>query len=156
MLASAAMGEASSSALLEARAVYDKEPCTRSFEEDVCSHLEHGFLYSSPELFIMARPVDRYASEEFILNPDYTFIKPNCWLVWLCAGRIPRIWHALSLTGLHLPFVGFQRSNRLRYYEFTKLYAKLSARTYPSSDSLLQGRRPCPETTEASDADYGC
>src|SRR5689334_6772592 len=42
---------------LQAAAVYEREPCARTFEEDLYLHLMHGTVISTPEVFAMVRPV---------------------------------------------------------------------------------------------------
>jgi len=126
------------SPLAQAKAVYDREPCARSFEEDLALHLEHGHVHSTPAYFIMGRPVDTDFVEDLILDPVYHFTHPNCWLIWLYAGSLSLAFRHFN-DNLHLPWIAFQRRNQLRFYNSERLYAKitgLAARRNP----LLQGQ----------------
>ena len=53
----------------EARAVYDREPCRRTFNEDLELHLMNGLVFSTPEFFLMGRAVPRGACHADIINP---------------------------------------------------------------------------------------
>ena len=112
-------------------------------------------MFSTPELFMMGRPIvksDDGLMVELALDPSHEFIGFDCWLVWLCAGNLLE---ALRLTPFRLPWIAFQRNNKLRFLRADKLYAKIASMA-ARRNSLLQGRRPCPQAAETSDADYGC
>ena len=82
----------------EAKAVYLRRKSTRCFEEDLCAHLEHGYMYSGPDLFVMARPV--LLRMDGAGKPNLADVaglgnlgidqerEANCWFVWLAAGRL--------------------------------------------------------------------
>lgn len=98
-----------------AAAVYAREPCARTFREDLEAHLLHGYVWSSPTAFVMARPVNRLAPRELIVNPWHVFAEEevDCWLVYLAAGCRTEIWGACPKW---LPFVMWERNNVLRTY----------------------------------------
>lgn len=148
------MVEASSGVLCKAAAVYQREWCANSFEEDLALHLEHAYVISTPDLFMMGRPIDRWEdNEQLIFDIAFRFPRPNCWLVWLCAGDISL---ALKMAPFRLPWVAFQRNNRLRYHEFDRLYDKLSARAHTGSDPFLQGLAQGSQASTASVSDNRC
>lgn len=119
----------------KAIAVYEQEPCVRSFYEDLALHFEHGYVISTPKAFVMGRPVDRYASEQCILDPSYSFQTQNAWLVWLAAGDLR---HVLGLMPFPLPWIGYERNNVLRFVRLERFYEHF-ALVHRKRDSLLQG-----------------
>lgn len=98
-----------------AMAVYRNEPCARSFFDDFTLHMKHGFVFSTPDYFIMGRPVNSKAAEAQIVDPACTF-KPeecDCWHVYLMAGDVTKVWNIMPYP---LPKVSFERRNELRFY----------------------------------------
>ena len=110
-------------AIERAAAVYEREPCARSFREDLEAHLLNGYVHSTPRFFVMARPVDMLADESLILDPWHTFEHPNAWLIWLAAGDLRP---ALELFPFELPFLGWQKRNILRFWERKTALARLA------------------------------
>ena len=102
--------------------VYDREPCARTFEEDLDSHLRRGFVFSTPASFIMGRPVDRYANECLILDPDHSFYSWNSWLIFLASGDLRQFFRNVPFS---LEWVGWQRSNKLRWYKLEDIKRKI-------------------------------
>lgn len=104
----------------KAREVYEREPCKRSFEEDMRLHMLGGFVFSRPDLFIMGRPVVSLAEAGRIVDPAYHFEWGlcDCWHVHLCAGNIVR---AFALMPWPLPLVSFERKNDLRFYAMASI-----------------------------------
>ena len=109
----------------------------RTFEQDMLAHLSHGYLFSTPEYLLMARPVWSAAPQEaindvYMLFPDQVV---DAWYVYAFALR-----DDLGLAGLvkkllrhipyYLPFTAWERSGHpLTFFSTTKLmtkYAKLS------------------------------
>ena len=119
------------SPFLEARKVYEREPCARAFEQDLDLHFKYGWVYSSPELFVMARPVDRKAAKYLIVNPCMWFLSYDCWHFYLMAGDMSR---ARRFLPFWLPWVSLERSNVLRFhradrwFRMIELCAKKSSR----------------------------
>jgi hypothetical protein len=107
---------------LEARAVYTREPCARTFDEDLAAHLLNGFVHSDPYCFLMARKVDSKGDHYDIINPLITFENPDCWHVWLYAGDMTR---AFSFADTPLPFVSFERKNKIRFYPWDIISKKV-------------------------------
>ena len=108
-----------SSPAIQAARVYDQEPCANTFEHDLYWHLQNGYVFSTPEYFIMGRPVKKDAPEWLLLRPDKK-IEGTCdaWLVWLAAGRLDVLPDVMPYW---LPWIGFQRRNKLRWYETDRL-----------------------------------
>ena len=103
-----------------ARAVYASEPCARTFEEDMEHHLRHGFVFSTPDFFVMGRAVYSKAPHAQILNPAFQFHSDlqDCWHVYLMAGDIAMAWGILPYP---LPMFSLERRNELRFYRFTDI-----------------------------------
>jgi hypothetical protein len=95
--------------------VYEREACAASFREDLEAHLLHGYVHSTPEGFVMARPVVSTAAEDEVVNPWVCFPKEMCdaWLIYLAAGNLASLLH---LFPFRLPLIGWQKRNRLRFY----------------------------------------
>lgn len=104
----------------QAREVYAKEPCARTFEVDLRHHLLAGFVFSTPEFFIMGRPVIKGSNRDWIVNPEYRFARKDCdcWHVYLMAGNPSAAW---SIMPWPLPWFSFERRNDLRFYESPRI-----------------------------------
>ncbi len=92
----------------------------RSFEEDLVLHLQNGFVFSTPDFFIMGRPVVKSAEPALILDPAVRFPrdKCDCWLVYLAAGNLGKAW---SILPWELPWLCFERKNDLRFQELDRI-----------------------------------
>lgn len=122
---------------MEALEVYENEPCQRSFYEDLALHLENGYVLSTPKAFVMGRRVDRQAPAEHLLDPARVWESGDCWWVWLASGDLRDV---LGLMPFPLPWIGFERNNRPRFYRLDRFYehfALVHRQRYP----LLQGWR---------------
>jgi hypothetical protein len=99
----------------QARAIYEREPCSRTFDEDMALHLAHGFVFSTPSFFIMGRPVPRGAYEDQIVDPAVVFAPElcDCWHVHVLAGDASRAW---SILPWPLEWLSYQRNNELRFF----------------------------------------
>ena len=125
------------SAFLDAKKVYDLEPCARSFEVDLALHLEFGYVFSTPDAFIMGRPVDKHASYDQIIRPEIEFPSPNAWLIWLAAGAAAiRVF--LDREPFPLPYMGWERDNKLRWYDRQQIIRHVT-RTNSRRNPVLQG-----------------
>jgi len=102
--------------------VYETEPCARTFEEDLVAHLQNGHVISTPELFLMFRPVDSGRQEE-IVDPHISFQKTDTWHVYLASGDASQF---SSHFPYPLPFVSFERKNVLRFYRFRQFSSRLT------------------------------
>ena len=58
------------------------------FYLDLHSHLAQCYVHSTPECFIMGRPVNSKASEEMIKNPLVPHSDPDCWFIFEMAGDL--------------------------------------------------------------------
>ena len=114
-----------------ARQIWTQEECARTFEEDLVFHLNHGYVIATPDVFAMFRWVDSTASEEEILGNE-TFSHADCWHVYAYAGDFSQ---AESLFPFPLPWISFERKNKLRIYRFQKMRAKWSSLN--SKDRIL-------------------
>lgn len=104
----------------QAIAVYQSELCFRSFDEDLRLHMRHGFVFSTPEFFIMGRPVVSLAHNDLITDSAHQFPVQDCdcWHVALFAGDIDKAWPVLPWE---LPLMSFQRRNDLRIVSLAAL-----------------------------------
>jgi hypothetical protein len=98
----------------QAREVYKREACARSFETDLHLHLAGGFVFSTPSYFVMGRPVDRWADPALIVNPAIAFPADslNAWLVYLAGGSLSTMWDVLPWD---YPWIGYEREDILRF-----------------------------------------
>lgn len=110
-----------------AQQVYHREPCARDFWTDLLLHLHHGYVFSTRDTFLMGRAVDRYASYEEITSPTHVFESPNAWLVYLAASarKGEAIRTFLRYEPHELPWIGWERKNRLRWYPRAVIIGKL-------------------------------
>jgi hypothetical protein len=103
----------------QAMAVYQKEACARTFDEDLHLHLEHGFVFSTPEFFIMGRPVKSTEEPKYIVNPVIYFTDDcDCWHIYLMAGDCSKAWDIMPYP---LPLFSFERRNELRFYPMERI-----------------------------------
>lgn len=86
----------------------------RSFTADIEAHFVTGFVFSTPDYFIMGRPVFRTGDPKLILDPWHRFpwADCDCWMVWLAAGDLGKAWTILPWP---LPWLGFERGLELRF-----------------------------------------
>ena len=101
-----------------AAAVYQHEACPRSFQEDLEAHLLNGYVFSTPEFFVMGRVVDSAAAPAEIVNPWVSFRHGDAWLIYLLAGSIGK---ALERLPYELPRIGWERGNVLRFWPLAKI-----------------------------------
>jgi hypothetical protein len=103
--------------ILEAAGVYQREPCRRTFQQDLDIHLTTGYVVSTPEYFIMARPVNSGAPQEDVVNPMHIFDNSecDCWHIYLMAGDMKKCWDKCPDDLKDLPLVSFERSNVLKF-----------------------------------------
>lgn len=111
-----------------ARWVYDNEDCPRSFETDLELHLKHGFVFSTPDFFVMGRAVCSKTSPEEIVNPEVVHRRDlhDCWHVYLFAGDLSKAWNVLPYE---LPMFSLERKNELRFYKFQDLERHVGLKT---------------------------
>jgi len=104
----------------EAKSVYEREPCKRTFEEDLLTHLRYGFVFSTPQFFIIGRPVNSKAGAPAIVDPDIRFdeARCDCWHIYLMAGNFSKAWEIMPWK---LPLISFERKNELRIYSLDEI-----------------------------------
>jgi hypothetical protein len=107
--------------------VYQREPCARSYDEDLYLHFINGFVFSTPEFFIMGRAVVSTEDHSEIVNPAVSFprVRCDCWHIYLMAGDTAKAW---SIMPWPLPLFSFERRNELRFYQSERI-RKLSLGT---------------------------
>lgn len=93
----------------------------RTFQQDLQMHLAHGYVFSTPEEFLMGRPVVSAADPADIRNPDIIFDAEDCdcWHIhayatrnsWpkKCRGLVEKV---LRWMPYHLPLVSWDRKRR--------------------------------------------
>lgn len=99
----------------QAAAVYEREECARTFREDLEAHLLNGYVFSTPTMFMMGRPVRHDAPPEDLVNPWVVFPREECdaWMVYLAAGNLAEFW---TVEPFPLVYVIFERQNVLRCF----------------------------------------
>jgi hypothetical protein len=112
----------------EVEALYRREPCARTFEQDLALHHQFGVVFDQPDYFVMGRPVRKDADPALIVNPAYVFLHQvcDCWMVYAFAGDLSKAWEVLPF---HLKWFAFERKNELRIYEAADIY-RLSRRAH--------------------------
>ena len=131
-----------------AAAVYEVEPCARSFKEDLEAHLQNGYVYSTPTAFVMGRPVDSAADPAQIVDPWHGFDPAVCdaWLVYLAAGNIADV---LRQEPFPLTFFMWERKNVLRRFH-AKTVKRLCSQFSLSRPSFC-GRHTAPLNLQPPD-----
>lgn len=119
------------SALNKVRMLYTADS-PRTFEEDLSAHLHHGYVYSTPEYFLMGRPVWSGAPQEAI-NDVWCAFAPCDWDAWyvyafalrddqgLC-GLVKKL---LTHMPFYLPLLAWERSGEpLKFFSTEQLLTK--------------------------------
>jgi hypothetical protein len=126
-----------------------------NFPQDLCLHLRHGWVIVSPSLFLMGRPVRRSAPYDLLNDISHTFTDPDAWLVWAAAGAPPC--HLIRHMPHKLPYVGWARHGRIRWYLTSKLNGRTQAKAGHCADpgrtgdcERCSGRRICTCDTQAA------
>jgi hypothetical protein len=110
----------------QARRVYRLEPCARTFDQDLSWHLDHGFVFSTPEFFVMGRPVNSGAKPEIIVGLNrFPATVCDAWHVYLMAGDMSKAWGILPWE---LPLVTIERRNVLKVYRLDSIRRLSGAR----------------------------
>ena len=109
--------------ILEAAKVYEREICARTFSEDLELHLVSGYVVSTPDIFIMGRPVKHNAEPALIVDAAHPFARKDwdCWHIYTMAGDIKQCWGYYPFP---LPFVSWERNNKLRVYRMMDVKRK--------------------------------
>lgn len=89
---------------------YTKHPQKESFGWYISWHLEHGFVFSTPEYFIMGRPMHYF--EKGKLRQDienlttHPLEKANLWYIHAMAGDMNKAWDILPYP---LGYIAWER-----------------------------------------------
>jgi hypothetical protein len=86
--------------ILEAKEFYDNSPFVDrsgdypSFLHFFDAYAVYGYVLSTPDIFICARPVDSKALPSLIDDPVHTFPPDqcDCWFIALMAGDLSKLW----------------------------------------------------------------
>lgn len=101
-----------------AAAVYAREPCARPFHEDLTAHFVRGYVISTPDVFVMFRPVRWANGEASIVNPWIPHEDCDAWHIYLFSGNIEAL---ESLLPYPLPWVSYERENVLRRFRVSRM-----------------------------------
>lgn len=103
-----------------AKAVYEKEVCARDFWTDLTLHHMHGFVFTTPDFFVMGRPVVKEADPGMIIDPSVQFARRacDCWHIYLFSGDMKAAWDRLPWE---LTFISLERRNELRFYKLEEI-----------------------------------
>lgn len=94
-----------------------ESPFEDTFAADVATHLMVGVVISTPDYYLMARPVGSDWSEDRMLDPWQTDPAGDCWFIWAVAGDWPRAaTDGLTSCG-RKPFLCFHRRGVIRLVE---------------------------------------
>jgi hypothetical protein len=93
------------------RRKYQLAPQEQLFEFYLNWHLQNGFVFNTPEFFVMGRPIKTYRDEAHTRHGiDHLAIwareEQNCWYVHAMAGDMTKAW---SMLPYELPFMAFER-----------------------------------------------
>lgn len=120
--------------LSQAIAALHAEENRYGLTELVSAHFENGYVFSTPTVFILARPVfvdveldsGEILNEREILNPRMVWGAGwNAWHVYLFSGDMRE---GLSYMPFPLEFLSFERKNRLRVYSLNYISQRLSTK----------------------------
>ena len=94
-----------------------------SFAYDLDCHLRFGFVVSTPEFFLMARPVSTFWTMEMLHDPRQIDPTGNCWWLWAMSGNWRKA--ALHCTALYgwREWLGFDRRDKPRLVQAKRLLA---------------------------------
>lgn len=88
--------------------LYKDHPQEEPFEYYLLWHMRNGFVFSTPDFFIMGRPVSRLA---FDPNKLEFFPRETCdaWFIHVMAGDMAKAW---SILPWELPYLLWERLER--------------------------------------------
>ena len=104
----------SPSVLQQALALYAKEDCTRTFEEDLTAFIHTGRVHITPTCILLAKAVP--STREYH-EPWDTWQPHECdaWLIWLAAGELTEFF---QYAPYELPWLLWARRDRLRKWPY--------------------------------------
>jgi hypothetical protein len=107
----------------------------RNFAEVHGQYSEHGYVFSTPQWLIMARPVRRDNPGAWLKVQDIGQAFPSCpeadaWYVQIAVGR-GALGRFVQHMPFHLPFICWRRSlkdasQRLRFYRLDRVLGLIS------------------------------
>ena len=101
------------------------------FRNDLAAHLQPGgIVCSTPDFFIMLRPVPRSAPMDELLNPFYRWNAEqcDCWYIWLLAGDGRKALDLLVPMYGAKKWVAFQTRGQPKFWTFQKLHSQYGKR----------------------------
>ena len=105
--------------------LYRRHPQALPLEGYLMWHLRHGFVYSTPDYFIMGRPVHLCAYPRSLITEHlHIFDQDICdaWYIHLMAGDMSKAWGILPYP---LPWLCWERlvggRREFRVYEFGRV-----------------------------------
>ena len=103
---------------------YEKEH-GNIFHQVLDLHLLNGYVHSTPDYFIMARPVNMRAPKADIINPHFIFQNNewNCWFVYFYTGNIKNVFTNMPFS---LRYCSFEHRNKLKVHSLAKYQTKLN------------------------------
>lgn len=107
------------------------------FRNDVNAHYLSGYVFSTPQVFIMFRGVRHDAAQDLIADPNYKFLMPDAWFVWCFAAVSPvTLAELLDFAPYHLPYVGWARRDKRRFFKTVTLFNRcnMTLRSIPPCD----------------------
>lgn len=113
------------SPIARAEALFNQQNRTDEiFIAQLMMYLRFGYVISTPQLFIMFRPVEIAAAPEQIADPEHRFARPDAWFIHSAVGKLqmfPR------LAPYPLPWICFWRKLRgaIRRYETQNLFKRI-------------------------------
>ena len=75
-----------------------------SFEQDLGFYLCHGYVFSTPDRLLLAKPVRKEIGES-----DWHPSNPDCWYVHYAAGKNTLNWF-VAQAPFFLPYMGWMRN----------------------------------------------
>lgn len=90
-----------------------------------------GYIFCTPECFIMGKAVDKDAPLELLLNVKHKFESDtqNAWLIWQAASRTQSLDSFFRFEPYRLPYIGWSRrgeSADVRFYQTERILNKIS------------------------------
>lgn len=101
-----------------------------AFDEALRAYLAFGYVYSGPDLFIMARMIPRGANVADICDPYHDFTELcDCWHVEAAAGDLSRIW---DLCPSETPYARWVNRGKIYTVPFAKAKRMLTRTIKPA------------------------
>lgn len=113
---------------------YALHPQQQSFAWYVQWHFVHGFVFATPEFFIMGRHVRKDAGEQAVCEPTSLFSKDesDTWYLHAASGDMQKAWSILPWA---LPWIAFERTRggkrELQIFATDRLRELCGAETSP-------------------------